>query len=424
MVKKLVFLVVMFCLIFSGFVMADTASTKEITVWHIWPDTDGNKGLFIKKVAKDFEQSTGIKVNLTQTDQDSYKTKIRVAIAGGNPPDVFSVWSFEGLYQFVRPAQVYDITKDFNAKNYKASFIPALLQGVTYNGKIYAIPIESAIGGVWYNKDIYAKYNLNVPKTWDEFANVCETLKKNGIKPMTVGMNASWTGLQLYMYLVDRAGGEKVFDSVIARKAGFTNPAFVKANQTILDMVKNGWFNDDLLGVNYDESSQLQAQGKTCMYIMGSWHLGMLKGINPKGNWGFFPFPTIAGGKGNPTNMTGGAQQAFAVAEASKNKKEAVDFIKFMCSEAKQKEFFAMTNSLATSKTFMPDDAPEILKDMQAYMTKANHMVFWYDQFLPAPVANAQLQTLQKLFGGAISAQDAAKEMDQALVKEMGLVKK
>lgn len=424
MFRKIV-VIVLALLLLTGMTLTGYAAPakKEITVWYIWPDTEGNKGLFVKQVVKDFEKANpGTKITLNQIENNAYKTKIQVAMAGGSPPDVFFSWGYESLFKFVNAGLVTDITK--NVADQKGIYIPALLKGTTANGKIYGLPLESGVGGVWYNKDIFAKYNLGVPKTWDDFLNVCETLKKNGVSPLTGSAKDAWTGLQLYMFLVDRMGGEAAFENAAARKGSFADEAFVKANQVILDLVKKGYFNENALGVNWGEGQQLMASGKTAMYVMGSWMYGILTSMQPDTHWGFFPFPTIAGGKGDPSNLTGGIGAAFSVSAKCKNKKEATAFVKFICSEKNEQEFFKMTNTLAATKTFMPDDAPITMKEVLGYMSKANNMQMWHDQVLPAPVASAELEMIQQMFGGAMSASDGAKKLEEVAVNELGPVKK
>ncbi|HEX2954301.1 MAG TPA: extracellular solute-binding protein [Bacillota bacterium] len=374
-------------------------------------------------MVKEYEKAhPNVKVVLNQIENNAYKTKIQVAMAGGSPPDIFFSWGYESLFKFVNARLVTDLTKSVGAQ--KSIYIPALLKGTTLKGKIYGLPLESGVGGVWYNKDLFAKYNLSEPKTWNEFINVCDTLKKNGVSPLTGSMKDAWTGLQTYMYLVDRMGGENAFEKAAARKGHFSGEAFVKANQVILDLVKKGYFNENALGVNWGEGQQLMASGKTGMYVMGSWLYGILSDMQPNTKWGFFPFPQIAGGKGNPSNLTGGLGAAFSVSAKCKNKKEAIALVKLLCSEKNEKEFFKMTNTLASTKTFMPENAPATMKEVVGYMSKANNMQMWHDQVLPAPVASAELEMLQQLFGGAVSAQEGAKKLEEVATQEMGPVKK
>lgn len=315
MLRRVVLIICMLSLV-AGLALTGYAAPakKEITLWYIWPDTEGNKGIFVKEVVKNFEKAhPNIKVTLNQIENNAYKTKIQVAMAGGSPPDVFFSWGYESLFKFVNAGLVTDITK--SVADQKSIYIPALLKGTSAKGKIYGLPLESGVGGVWYNKDMFAKYNLSVPKTWNEFTAVCDTLKKNGVSPLTGSVKDAWTGLQLYMYLVDRMGGEQAFEKAAARKGRFSDEAFVKANQVILDMVKKGYFNENALGVNWGEGQQLMASNKTAMYVMGSWLYGILGSMQPNTHWGYFPFPTIAGGKGDPSNLTGGLGAAFSVSK-------------------------------------------------------------------------------------------------------------
>lgn len=65
---------------------------------------------------------------------------------------------------------------------------------VTVDGAVYGIPMSSTqAGAVIYNKDLYAKYNLTVPKTWDEFMANCKVLKDAGETAVISGYSDSWT---------------------------------------------------------------------------------------------------------------------------------------------------------------------------------------------------------------------------------------
>lgn len=60
---------------------------------------------------------------------------------------------------------------------WKDSFLPAFLNSSVYEGKNYAVPYRSSVLYMLYNKQVFADNNLDVPTTWDEFIDVCDTLK-------------------------------------------------------------------------------------------------------------------------------------------------------------------------------------------------------------------------------------------------------
>ena len=43
---------------------------------------------------------------------------------------------------------------------------------------------------MYYNKAIFDKYGLEVPTTYDEYVQVCDTLKENGVTPVALASMA------------------------------------------------------------------------------------------------------------------------------------------------------------------------------------------------------------------------------------------
>ena len=56
----------------------------------------------------------------------------------------------------------------------------AVLDKYSAGGSVVAVPVAAVAHGIYYNKDIFAKYNLKVPQTWVELISICDTLKQAG----------------------------------------------------------------------------------------------------------------------------------------------------------------------------------------------------------------------------------------------------
>lgn len=62
----------------------------------------------------------------------------------------------------------------------------------TYDGKVYGVGAVESTWGVLYNKDIFDEYGLEEPRTYDDFLEICSTLKENNITPIGVGGSDLW----------------------------------------------------------------------------------------------------------------------------------------------------------------------------------------------------------------------------------------
>ena len=81
---------------------------------------------------------------------------------------------------------------DLTNEAFIGNVVNAAKKSVTYNDKIYALPLDMAGIGVVYNKDLFAKLGLSVPETYSELKNVCKVLSDNGYTPFALSIRESW----------------------------------------------------------------------------------------------------------------------------------------------------------------------------------------------------------------------------------------
>ena len=190
---------------------SSSASGKtKLTLWHIQTSTAADT---IKASVKRFmEANPEYEVEVVDQVNDSYKQKLAMAMSANQTPDVFIQWGGSGLIDYVNSNKIADLTDLMNKDNYKDKFIDAGINQCSYNGKIYAVPVENvSVAGFFYNKDVFAKYGVEEPKTISELEAACDKLKENGVAPFALANATKWTGSMYYMYLATRFGGLDAF---------------------------------------------------------------------------------------------------------------------------------------------------------------------------------------------------------------------
>ena len=81
-----------------------------------------------------------------------------------------------------------DITDLIKSAGLDQQFAEGAFGTTSIDGKVYMVPFTSDVTNViWYNKDVFAAKGLTAPTTWAEFLTLCDTLKKQGITPLSVG---------------------------------------------------------------------------------------------------------------------------------------------------------------------------------------------------------------------------------------------
>jgi raffinose/stachyose/melibiose transport system substrate-binding protein len=390
--------------------------TKVIEFWHIQNVDPAPK--FISDAVKRFEAANpGYKVNITVTANDSYKQKIAVAAASGQVPDVFMSWTGGITNEYVKAGLLADLTQYFDKNNVKAKFLDGAIEQAKVNGRIYGVPVENtAISGVWYNKDLFAKYNLAVPKTIAELEAVCDTLKQNGIIPFSLANMTKWTAIMYFQTLPSRHAGIKPFADALAGTGSFNSEPFIWAAGKMQDWVRKGYFNEGFNGLDEDsgQSRTLLYTERAAMQIQGSWFTSNVGGENPDflKKIGFFNFPADETGTGSPQNVSGTLGDNFYhVSAKSKYPEAAFDMLITLLDDQAVKERIAAGRIPPLKNVSLADPlAQEVFKTIQA----ATDVQFWYNESLAPDPREALETSLQELVGLSISPEEFAKRWQDA----------
>ena len=133
---------------------------------------------------------------------------------------------------------------------------------------------------------------------------------------------------------------------------------------------------------------------------------------------GWFPFPTVEGGAGAPTDVLGGGD-GFAIGANAPD--QAVDFVRYMTSPAVHNawaaEGFAVPPVVQGAEESVTDE--NIIPVMEA-LSEATYFQLYYDQFLPPAVAGVVLDETQLLIAGEQTPEGVAEAIGASFESEMG----
>ncbi|WP_433170303.1 extracellular solute-binding protein [Actinoallomurus sp. CA-150999] len=394
-----------------------------ITVWAI---TGGYNDVYTNSVNA-FESGAGQKANLQLFQSDAYKEKIRVSLGAGNPPEVFENWGGGGLKDLVKNGLVQDLTATVNGDpQLKSRFIPSLLDSATFDGKIYGVPMNGLSPAVvFYNKKIFTKYNLTPPKTFDDLLALAGTLKSHDVTPFALGGAQKWPELMFEEYLIDRIGGQDVVNKILSGAPNaWSDPSVVQASTLARRLVGEGGFQKGFAATSYDtgQATALLYTGKAAMELMGAWEYASIKKADPdmlkNGDLGWFAFPQVSGGKGDPSSLEGNPANYYSIAAKSAKPQVGVDYLK--------KAVMSPTYVDDLIKNGRTPPVPGIAGKLAAgpdgawnsyvygLAQKSAHYTLSWDQALPPATADTLLTNVSQLFLGKLSPQAFSAAMDKA----------
>lgn len=198
----------------------------------------------------------------------------------------------------------------------------------TYNGRVYAINLgRVSYSGIYYNQDLFTEYGLNVPTTWSELVQACETFSADGIPCMTAGGKDGWPifvgayGLIGAIYPDQAALVEGLWTGTIRWNDERSLEMWSKMQVYARDMIEPG-----ASGVGGDAAPGRFASGAVAMFPGGTWYAPAIEAAEPDFEWGYIPFP----GSDNPEDnqyLFGKYDQGWAIAANTPNAEAALLYL-------------------------------------------------------------------------------------------------
>ena len=249
-------------------------------------------------------------------------------ISSGDIPVIFSDYPTQKQFkEKVANGYVQDLSDQEFLKAAEASALEMTKQP---DGKYYALPLSRNYLGIYYNKDIFKQYNLEVPTTWAEFTAICDTLKENGVTPMGLfGKDPGRVGHTFQCTTVAWApNGVTTLEKAAAGEATVSGDAeFEAAAEKMLQLLN--YSNEDALALSDTNCWEAFANGQYAMIITGSYARGTIQAVNPSLNFGVFPVPNDT--KETTTTLAGIDAAICVSAKASEEEKAAAyKFIDFL----------------------------------------------------------------------------------------------
>lgn len=301
------------------------------------------------------------------TDGDNL---IKTRLATGDMDDLFE-YNDGSLLQALHPTDtLVDVSKEAFIANIADSFLPTVSQ----NGQIFGVPTGTAMGGgILYNKKVYAKLGLSVPKTWAEFAANNDKLKAAGIPPVLATYGDTWTS-QLFVladyYNVAQAV-PNFAQNYTANKIKLANtPAAIEGFNHLQEAFKKGWYQQDFGTTKFDQGLKLLADGKVAQYPMLTFALQTIAANTPDevNDIGFFAQP---GTDASTNGATIWMPQATYIPKTSSHIDDAKAFQAFIASAA---GIDAATAKVPPQGPYLikgaklPDNVLPAVKDIAAYI--------------------------------------------------------
>ena len=271
------------------------------------------------------EQHPSITVQFIPTDPPEYNAVLEAQLSGKSAPDLFYLRSYAVSRSLFEQEYLEPLS---DLPGLKENFDSAMLAPwSTDDGSPYGVPFIATSHGIYYNRDLFNEYDLDVPATWQELLLAAQTLKDNDVIPFANASGDTWTMAELvFMNLAPNfIGGREGRMAYLSGERCFNDEHIVAAFQGIKDLAPFLPENQQLL--TYSDSLQLFLQGQAAMWFGGSWDIPFFEAEQPSFEWSVFPVPPPTGIDGFVTFQL---DAGMGLNAASTHKEEAMLFLEWM----------------------------------------------------------------------------------------------
>lgn len=407
----------------------DKAVQKNITAWHWMTDRDNA----FQELAKRYQEKTGVKVNFElYAPSDAYSQKVRAAAQGKNLPDVFGVLGEKRDFgSFIKAGYITDLTSSMNENNQewkKRFFAKALAvnefnEGNSYGVTpgIYGVPIDVMTIMMLYNKDILKEVGLDPntpPANWEDFIAIGKKLKEAKKQGLISGWGEVWMiDCLANNFAFNLMGKDKVL-ATIRGEVAYTDPDWIKVLTLFKDMQDAGLLYNGLVSMVNKTAEQLFANGRAAFAFNGSWCVNVYNGMNPDLKYAAMLPPRIS--DKFPQSVWGGAGSSFMVFDKSKNKEEAIKFLKWLTDKEQQVFLAEQTLNLPANKDAVGKISPILAQFSQAVDYSTHPSTWGVSEF--SQVIEAFDKGIQSIIIGEKTPEQIASEVQK--IKERELAKK
>ena len=250
-------------------------------------------------IVKAFEKANpDIKVDVSGQAVAEHLQSLSIAAQSDTLPDVF--WVYKATAEdMLKSGRLMDLKPTLDDLGITQHLPESTISNFTAEGKVYGVPYQGLLTGLWVNKKILADNGLEVPTTFEDLVHVAKTLKSKGIVTISDGANQSSFSVWSFLVWLDRFGyGDKI-DGILDGSEKYDNADFVRMYEHIAELRDAGAFASNVSTQTYQQAVDQYLNGKAAMLDAGVWASSAIQDSAVAADTTFWKGATFSDGVGN-----------------------------------------------------------------------------------------------------------------------------
>ena len=291
---------------------------------------------YINGVIDEFEaQNPNVKIKWVDVPFSEGEKRTLASVLSDNPPDLVNL-NPDFSATLAHKGALFEISQDKLEQ-----FNPSILGSLKYNEKIYSIPWYATSAVTIYNKELFNKAGVNVPKTYSQLVDFAPIVKRNsGAFIILPNITENDTMLKI----LNKYG--------VATSTLLSSEKSVEVFGMFKYLYSNNLIPKETVTMTLQESLEKYMSGNIALIGAGANFLNMIRENAPSTYEKTDVAPQIVGELGqNDFSLMN-----FVIPLKAKHKEEALAFALFLTNEKNQLELAKLTNVLAVNKNTLNDE--------------------------------------------------------------------
>jgi raffinose/stachyose/melibiose transport system substrate-binding protein len=383
------------------------AQATELTFW-TWRQEDRTQ---YGQLFQDFTRANAnIRIRFEAFEPQNYGTVLSTALAAGRGPDVIHIRAYGGTEQFARANYLLPLTRE--AVPELANFEADALRSVSLraDSQVYAVPFASQTLGLFTNRDIFARLNLQVPETWDQLLATARTARERNMIPLANGLATAFMVEVFASVFMPAFYGTAFTDDVVAGRATFEDPRYVGALAKLLELRE--FMPQGFAGVDYPTMQQLFVAGRAAMFAGGSFEIANFRRQNPNLPMEFHAPP--AAQAGGPRLVSLFYDGGYAVNARTEKRDAALRLVRFMATPEFGNKFSSLLGNISPIRGVQITD-PLLARVAQLNASSVPYLMAVHFRFQD-PTGSTLLQAaIQRMMAGQATPAEVGAEITRGI---------
>lgn len=257
----------------TPFVSRRAVAAPKKVVWWYEGASAAQQAALERSFIKPFNASQSEYELVVEFRGSALSDQLLVALSAGGGPDIVLTNGPSWTQRFVVGKRLLPLTQYANKYGWDKRIVPFMVNMMTYDGVMYALPKTSETQVLYFNKTLFDQKGWVGPKSRAEFETLADAMVKANITPIASGNAGQRYTNRHYVGIVFscQAGPENVYKA-LSGKLPWTDKSFVDSIQTLKDWWDRGYFGGQkYFAMNAEQAFSVMATGKAGMAMQGSW---------------------------------------------------------------------------------------------------------------------------------------------------------